>query len=295
MLGAVMSYGQVVAPLQSVWRDDAGARAAAPVQSLRQQRHGAEEDRRRRAASRSTPASPSVSTSPSSPKAASSPTRSEERSRRRRAPAGAAPRLRPDRLGRHRHLRRRRCGRQRGVAYERFTRHGPAALLPLKDGRAGLVWCVDSRDDPVQGARRRAARRRPQHDLSSAHAAPRRGVAAEGVPARPVRRAHAHRRPHGAHRQRRADAASGRRPGPQPRHARRLRAGALARERARRRRRPAPARMAARARPLGDDRRDRLPRAQLHLGPARRGDGARRRPVRAAGARRRSSRRSRAR
>src|SRR6185436_1080273 len=37
-----------------------------------------------------------------------------------------------------------------GVAYERFTRHGPAALLPLKDGRAGLVWCVDSADDPVQ-------------------------------------------------------------------------------------------------------------------------------------------------
>jgi 2-octaprenyl-6-methoxyphenol hydroxylase len=38
-----------------------------------------------------------------------------------------------------------------GVAYERFTRHGPAALLPLKDGRAGLVWCVDSDDDPVSG------------------------------------------------------------------------------------------------------------------------------------------------
>ncbi len=37
-----------------------------------------------------------------------------------------------------------------GVAYERFTRHGPAALLPLKDGRAGLVWCVDSSDDPVK-------------------------------------------------------------------------------------------------------------------------------------------------
>ena len=37
-----------------------------------------------------------------------------------------------------------------GVAYERFTRQGPAALLPLKDGRAGLVWCVDSADDPVR-------------------------------------------------------------------------------------------------------------------------------------------------
>ena len=37
-----------------------------------------------------------------------------------------------------------------GVAYERFTRHGPAALLPLVDRRAGLVWCVDNRDDPVR-------------------------------------------------------------------------------------------------------------------------------------------------
>ena len=37
-----------------------------------------------------------------------------------------------------------------GIAYERFTRHGPAALLPLRDGRAGLVWCVASDDDPVR-------------------------------------------------------------------------------------------------------------------------------------------------
>jgi 2-octaprenyl-6-methoxyphenol hydroxylase len=41
-----------------------------------------------------------------------------------------------------------------GLAVERFTRHGPAALLPLKDGddgarRAALVWCVASADDPV--------------------------------------------------------------------------------------------------------------------------------------------------
>ena len=37
-----------------------------------------------------------------------------------------------------------------GVAFERFTRHGPVALLPLKDGGAGLVWCVPSGDDPVR-------------------------------------------------------------------------------------------------------------------------------------------------
>lgn len=41
-----------------------------------------------------------------------------------------------------------------GLAIERFTRQGPMALLPLppQDGRqrAALVWCVDSRDDPVR-------------------------------------------------------------------------------------------------------------------------------------------------
>jgi 2-octaprenyl-6-methoxyphenol hydroxylase len=40
-----------------------------------------------------------------------------------------------------------------GTAFERFTREGPVALLPLKrDGavqRAALVWCVPTDDDPV--------------------------------------------------------------------------------------------------------------------------------------------------
>ncbi|KNZ31393.1 MAG: 2-octaprenyl-6-methoxyphenyl hydroxylase [Methylibium sp. NZG] len=43
-----------------------------------------------------------------------------------------------------------RVTRAPGVAFERFTRHGPAALLPLKDGRAALVWCVSTLDDPVR-------------------------------------------------------------------------------------------------------------------------------------------------
>jgi 2-octaprenyl-6-methoxyphenol hydroxylase len=42
-----------------------------------------------------------------------------------------------------------------GRAFERFTRQGPAALLPLRpspDGaqRAALVWCVPDADDPVR-------------------------------------------------------------------------------------------------------------------------------------------------
>ena len=40
-------------------------------------------------------------------------------------------------------------GARTGAAFERFTRHGPAALLPLGPGRSALVWCVDVRDDPV--------------------------------------------------------------------------------------------------------------------------------------------------
>jgi 2-octaprenyl-6-methoxyphenol hydroxylase len=45
----------------------------------------------------------------------------------------------------------------RGTAFERFTRHGPVALLPLpplpgqapSTHRAALVWCVSAHDDPV--------------------------------------------------------------------------------------------------------------------------------------------------
>jgi 2-octaprenyl-6-methoxyphenol hydroxylase len=44
---------------------------------------------------------------------------------------------------------------RRGWAFERFTRHGPVALLPLPavtagPARAALVWCVDASADPVR-------------------------------------------------------------------------------------------------------------------------------------------------
>lgn len=47
-------------------------------------------------------------------------------------------------------------GGRPGMAVERFTRHGPAALLPLAPDEAGraraaLVWCVPAGDDPVEG------------------------------------------------------------------------------------------------------------------------------------------------
>jgi 2-octaprenyl-6-methoxyphenol hydroxylase len=47
------------------------------------------------------------------------------------------------------------AGPHRGVAYERFTPEGPAALLPLADSpegeaQAALVWCVGQADDPVR-------------------------------------------------------------------------------------------------------------------------------------------------
>jgi 2-octaprenyl-6-methoxyphenol hydroxylase len=49
------------------------------------------------------------------------------------------------------------AGAATGLAIERFTRHGPLALLPLRDAalppgerRAALVWCVPTADDPVR-------------------------------------------------------------------------------------------------------------------------------------------------
>ncbi|MDQ6640281.1 MAG: FAD-dependent monooxygenase [Pseudomonadota bacterium] len=151
MLGAVMSYGSVVAPLQSVWLL---AQAASPqrlfsrfgtnVAALRNvvSPRGVEVDSGSAETERfdlAVVAEGGVF----APAAKSDLVVGDRRPALRHdygqtAWVGIATFARGDPAG------------TGGVAYERFTRHGPAALLPLKDGRAGLVWCVDSRDDPVQ-------------------------------------------------------------------------------------------------------------------------------------------------
>ena len=54
MLGAVMSYGAVVAPLQAAWLETQARAPQRLFSRFGSRRHGAEERRRRRAASRST-------------------------------------------------------------------------------------------------------------------------------------------------------------------------------------------------------------------------------------------------
>ena len=154
MLGAVLSYGQVVATLQQVWRD---AQARAPGRLI--DRFGTNVTAVRNVAA---PAAVEVeeasgiverfdlavvaeggvfSTAAKSELVAGDRRPALRRDYGQTAWVGVAE-FAPHAVGAPPHA--------PGVAYERFTRHGPAALLPLKDGRAGLVWCVDDRDDPVR-------------------------------------------------------------------------------------------------------------------------------------------------
>ena len=226
---------RIVAPLQAAWLAAVAREPGRLRQPLRHARGGAQE--RRRTASRSTPASSSATTSPSSPRAASSPAPRTARSPAQRRPA-AAPRLPADRVGRPGRRSKPAPTGRHGVRALHAPRPGRAAAAAA--GRAGraaprCVWCVASDDDPV--ARLDDAQRVAVLNTSSTRARrPHRRITplkrfALGLHGR----AHARRRPHGAHRQRRADAAPGRRPGPQPRPARRLRAGARARAHGRRR------------------------------------------------------------
>lgn len=141
MLGAVLSYGAIVAPLQAAWlaaceREPERLQACfgATVRALKPLAHAVEVD----AGIAETfdlvvVAEGGVYTSDPSGTAAVANRSPLRHDYHQHAWVGTVQLAQP----------------QPGVAYERFTRHGPAALLPLKDGRAALVWCVNSDDDPV--------------------------------------------------------------------------------------------------------------------------------------------------
>ena len=153
MLGAVMSYGKVVAPLQAVWID---TQARAPQRLFH--RFGAIVTALKNVDSpRGVEVDAGIVARFDLAVVAEggvfSPTEKGELVAGEHRPAlrhdyhqtawvGTATFAGGDRLG------------TGGVAYERFTRHGPAALLPLgaAEGarqRAALIWCVDGADDPV--------------------------------------------------------------------------------------------------------------------------------------------------
>ena len=134
MLGAVLSYGAIVAPLQRAWFEAVArephrlsTRFGTPVTALKRVPGGVEVD-----AGIAEPFDLAVVAEGGvfSDQARKLVTRDY----RQTAWVGTVTLAEP----------------KAGVAFERFTRHGPAALLPLKDGRAGLVWCVSSDDDPVE-------------------------------------------------------------------------------------------------------------------------------------------------
>jgi 2-octaprenyl-6-methoxyphenol hydroxylase len=133
MLGAVLSYGAIVAPLQQTWlqaeRDDPGrlhSRFGTPVVALKNIDAGVEVDAA--IAERF-----DLAVVAEGGVFAEQGRKAVHHDYRQVAWVG---RVEID-------------GGAPGVAFERFTRHGPAALLPLRDGGAALVWCVGSDDDPV--------------------------------------------------------------------------------------------------------------------------------------------------
>lgn len=142
MLGAVLSYGAIVAPLQRAWAaavEASPARLASrfgtPVAGIKNLADAVEIDA-------------GIAETFDLCVVAEGGVFSGER----KGSIGAESRLKPLR---HDYGQTAWVGRvelengRPGVAYERFTRHGPAALLPLKGGSAALVWCVPSDDDPV--------------------------------------------------------------------------------------------------------------------------------------------------
>ena len=145
LLGAVLSYGSIVAPLQQVWIDAEAAeprrlhsRFGQPVAALKNLENGVEVD---------AGIAERFDLAIVAEGGVFSGQVRKALGRKERAPlrhdyqqTAWVGKVTFDDVG---------GARPKGVAFERFTRHGPAALLPLKEGGAGLVWCVPSDEDPV--------------------------------------------------------------------------------------------------------------------------------------------------
>jgi 2-octaprenyl-6-methoxyphenol hydroxylase len=139
MLGAVLSYGAVVAPLQRAWTTQAAAepqrlftRFGTPVASFKPVPGGVEVDA-------------GIAETFDLAVVAEGGVFAEQARKTIARDYGQTAWIGTVTLE----------GLRPGLAIERFTRQGPAALLPLPLGadgtqRAALVWCVDSRDDPVK-------------------------------------------------------------------------------------------------------------------------------------------------
>ena len=139
-LGAVLSYGALVAPLQRAWEQAVAAeparlrfRLATPVAAIKALPEGVELDA-------------GIAERFDLAVVAEGGVFAEQTKRALQSDYGQTAWVGTVTLD----------GATPGLAFERFTRHGPAALLPLPrlaDGkaRAALVWCVPRDDDPVAG------------------------------------------------------------------------------------------------------------------------------------------------
>ncbi len=147
-LGAVLAYGQLVAPLQAAWLravqaqpQRLQARFGAPVAAVKALGDGVEVDAG--VAERfdlAVVAEGGVFGGEPSSALAEPPRTPLRHDYRQTAWVGSVTL----------------AGGEPGTAFERFTRQGPLALLPLPsqglpggEHRAALVWCVDRDDDPV--------------------------------------------------------------------------------------------------------------------------------------------------
>jgi 2-octaprenyl-6-methoxyphenol hydroxylase len=146
LLGAVLSYGSIVAPLQQAWLAAEAAapkrlhsRFGQPVAALKNLEHGVEVDAgiAERFDLAIVAEGGVFTTDPSRQLVRATERPSIRHDYRQTAWVGQVT-FEDD------------ATRAKGVAFERFTRHGPAALLPLKAGGAGLGWCVPTDDDPVR-------------------------------------------------------------------------------------------------------------------------------------------------